>query len=122
LLTDRHVDAHKYVSDAWAHRSEALSYVIPRILWFQIALALLENLDPLPQLSRLKTALQNDSAFMEWTMEPVLDKLKQNLSSDNHTLLSAIVAAMSNRAVSRRLSSLPSGVKSKHYHWIRYAL
>ena len=91
-----------HAAQAWEHRAEALRYVIPRILWLQLAARLLapaDSADPGPApavlLGRLKTALVVDGAHMGWTMDPVLDHLKAELSPEDHTLLTALVAALS---------------------------
>ncbi len=48
-------------------------------------------------LSQLKTILQKEDAFMEWKMQPVLDHIKPQITIKQHALLSALVAAMSNK-------------------------
>jgi tetratricopeptide (TPR) repeat protein len=94
--------ARDHAAQAWEHRAEAPPYVIPRILWLQLAASLLagpETGDPGPAprvlLGRLKTALQADGVQMEWTMDPVLKALKPSVSPEDHALLVALVAALS---------------------------
>ena len=43
LLTDRDVEARDHAAQAWTARAEAPPYVAPRILWLQLAVALLEE-------------------------------------------------------------------------------
>jgi hypothetical protein len=113
ILADRDTEARESATQAWEHRAEAPSYVVPRILWFQTAFALLDGKPPGPFLARIKTALQAEGAIMEWTMEPVLAHLKPKLDAlppeggtpsktpngsgtpNGHALLTALVAAMS---------------------------
>ena len=104
LLTDRDDEAIRHVAEAWAHRSEAPPYVVPRILWLQLGLSLMQGIDARSLdsasstlLGRLKTALQALDAHMEWTMDPVLEHLRPKLSGESHALLTALVAALSNR-------------------------
>jgi len=102
LLTDRFDDAREHAREAWEHRAEAPPYVVPRILWLQLACDLLTNphseiRNPTSAilLGRLKTALQAEGAHMEWSMGPVLEHLRANLTPDAHALLAALVAALS---------------------------
>jgi hypothetical protein len=102
LVTGDAGAARTHAAQAWAHRAEALPYVVPRILWLQLAARLLagpETADPRSEpsvlLGRLKTALQTDGAQMEWSMDPVLDALKPLVSGEDHALLVDLVAALS---------------------------
>ncbi|MCX6901613.1 MAG: tetratricopeptide repeat protein, partial [Verrucomicrobia bacterium] len=113
LMTDQIEDGRKHIARAWQERSQAAPYVVPRILWLQLALEMLEHGDPAPLIGRLKTALQNDGAFQEWTMEPVLEHLKgrmQQTEADrqNWELLRALVAALSDRVELPELGNFPA--------------
>jgi nephrocystin-3 len=105
LLTDDFVQAHDHAAQAWAARAEAPPYVIPRILWLQTALAFLDNKEPKRLLGQLKTTLQNDAAFMGWTMEPVLEHLSSTLEPQNLELLTALVAALTDQANVEKLDA-----------------
>jgi hypothetical protein len=48
-------------------------------------------------LGQLKSILQKEDAFMLWTMQPVLNHIKPKLTERQHTLLTALVAAMSDK-------------------------
>ncbi|MBL0126071.1 MAG: toll/interleukin-1 receptor domain-containing protein [Flavobacteriales bacterium] len=111
LITDRLAEAREHVAEGWAVRATAKPYLIPRLLWFQVALEMLEPEEDSSNaslqigriLGQLKTALQNDGSFMEWTMEPVLLHLKDGMSSSesgiqNWELLSALIDALGERA------------------------
>jgi len=95
ILAGRDAEARESVAQAWAHRADAPPYVVPRILWFQTAFALLDGNPPGPLLARLKTALQKEGAIMEWTMDPVLAHLQPKLPAEAYALLTALVAALS---------------------------
>ena len=97
ILTDRLSEAKKNVEQAWVHRSEAPVYVVARILWFKITLVYLGKSSPNNFFSQLKTILQKEDAYMEWTMHPVLDHIKPKLTAPQHSLLTALVAAMSDK-------------------------
>jgi tetratricopeptide (TPR) repeat protein len=116
LITDRLAEAREHVAQAWSARADAQPYLIARLLWFQLALALLEAVDKEEDgmnkagllLGRLKTALQNDTVFMEWNMQPVLDHLKPRLPTDACTLLAALVAALSFKEKVAELEVIPA--------------
>lgn len=100
LLTDRDDKAARHVEEAWTHRGEANNaYVVARILWLRLLLALLDDPDPgRPEtamlLSGLKAELTGNVAFMVWGMSTVLEHLKPRLGDAAHDLLSAIVEGM----------------------------
>ncbi len=94
LLTDNDASAAAHADQAWSHRNTALAYVLPRILWLKLTSGLLAentNVNEGLILGQLKTALQDEGAFMEWTMLPVLDHIKPRLSKPDHDLLSALI-------------------------------
>jgi len=104
LLTGQIQDGQAHVSRAWAERAQAELYIVPRILWLQLAFTLLapgqasraprEPSALSPILGKVKTALQRGNACHEWTMQPVLNCLQTQLSAESHTLLAALVAAL----------------------------
>lgn len=104
LVTDDIQGARKHVAEAWEQRADAKPYVVSRILWCQLALAILEEFtDTLSEtntllIGRLKTALESDASHMEWDMDPVLTHLRPKLTAEHHALLTALVAALSDRA------------------------
>jgi tetratricopeptide (TPR) repeat protein len=122
LITNRDSEAKELVVRALSYRANAPVYTIPRLLWFQLALDMLEQ-DQATEirgqmsatiLGRLKTALQNDEAFMEWTMQPVLDHLHSKLGIGNSKLetqdlelLTALVAALNDAKNLSALDAFP---------------
>jgi len=107
VMGGREAEALAASNQAWAHRAEAPGYVVPRILWFQVAFVLLDGASPAPVLGRLKTALQAENAHMVWTMDPVLTHLQPNLSPEAQALLTALVAALSDPAQLVKLDEFP---------------
>ncbi len=98
-MQDHFAQAVKEKSAAWEHRGEAPSYIIPRILWLQ--LALLDTYEYASRedsaqviLGRLKTALSRKGSHMEWTMDPVLAHLQPRLPAERYQLVAALVAAL----------------------------
>jgi tetratricopeptide (TPR) repeat protein len=114
LLRDDARAFEQHAAQAWQHRAEAPPYVLPRILWLQLAADLLSERSGGPArtpsilLGRLKTALQTKGAHMEWTMTPVLDHLQPRLSPEDHALLTALVAALSDASQLAALDALPA--------------
>lgn len=94
------LQAETHTEMAWRHRSEAHPYVLARILWLKLCLLMLkteDNDDFSGIIRQLKTILQNQEAFMEWTMVPVLEELNPKLQKNDHNFLSALVDTLSNR-------------------------
>ena len=104
LMTDRFIEARDHVAQAWSARAVAQPYIVARLFWLRIVTRLL--CDPQSTvddgtsktiLTQLKECLQNDTVFMEWTMEPVLKHLENKLDVEALQFLSALVKAMSDR-------------------------
>lgn len=106
LITDDPENVTNQIHEAWNMRKEAQNYVVARILWFKITLAFLKNCSNENDLGQLKAVLQKEDAIMEWTMQPVLDHIKPQLSEQQHALLSALVDAMSNKENLEKLNDL----------------
>ncbi len=103
IMQDRIDEAQTEIQQAWEHCNEAPAYVIPRIIWFQALFNCLKNSTIAQFIGRMKSALRNDDAFMQWDMELVLDHVKPRLTPDHYELLSTLVDALSAR---KNLSAL----------------
>lgn len=97
LMTDRLSEAKEHIKEAIKFCDEAKLYVKARIIWFQILFDFLDGRNAENYLSQLKTILKEEDAFMDWTMHLVLDHIKSKISEQNHSLLTALVAALSNK-------------------------
>ncbi len=104
LITDRLAEAGEHIRLGWTAHEDAEPYVIARLLWFEVALALLtepraegrvENIHLI--LGRLKALLGAEHPHMAWTMNPVLDHLKPKLTDDGYALLAALAATLTDR-------------------------
>jgi len=95
IITNRLAEAKKHIEQAWVNLTVAPVYVIARILWFKIALADLEGKSDEKSLGQLKTVLQKEDAFMEWTMKHVLDHIKPQITEQQHAFLSSLVDGLS---------------------------
>jgi hypothetical protein len=114
LITNREEEARQEVANAWEHRGGAPAYIIPRILWFQIAFTKcqrgengIDNARFKPLLGQMKTALQNEDAFMAWTMTPVLEHIKAKLAEPDYELLASLVSVLSDREKMPDLDRFP---------------
>ncbi len=104
LITDRNIEAQDHIAQAWSTRAAAKSYIVARLLWLSLVTRLLCDQQSTTGdgtsktiLAQLKGLLQDDAAFMEWSMELVLKHLEGKLDVDALQFLSALVAAMSDR-------------------------
>jgi tetratricopeptide (TPR) repeat protein len=87
LLKDEENEAKKTINRAWKLRAKALNYVLPRILFFKIMLAMLENKNPAQWVFELKLALKDESCFMPWTIKPTINHYQASLPDDNFNIL-----------------------------------
>jgi hypothetical protein len=115
LLTDRIVEAWEIVEEAALSSAEAPNYVLARLLWFQLALTLLdparaadgkgEKTETL--LGRLKTLLQEPDVVSEWWMQPVIDHLRARIETQACNLLTALFTALNSPGQLALLESFP---------------
>jgi len=113
LITDRFDEAKENVATGWQQITEAKAYIVARLIWFKIVLGILENYPIDSFIGQIKGVLQNDEAFMEWTMEPVLDHLKPKVTVEQHALLSALVDAMSFKENLKKLDDFQEWIEAK---------
>jgi WD40 repeat protein len=119
LIQDRWKEGITEIAAAWEDRAQAPVYVVPRILWLQLALihtapAEGVGMDELQMhlgqviLGQLKTALAREGAHMEWAMDPVLEHLQPRLPAEHYQLLAALVAALRDATNLPVLEQLPA--------------
>jgi hypothetical protein len=106
ILTDKIMKAQDNIVEAQKYLSEAPQYVIARILWFKVLFGFLNSFPAEEYVSQLKMVLQNDSAFKEWDMKPVLMHLKPQLKENQYALLSVLVAALCSKKNLSQLENL----------------
>ena len=97
IITNRISKAHEYIEQAWQHRSEAPAYIMARILWFKITLTLLNYSSNENYLGQLKIVLEKEEANTAWSMQPVLDHIKPQITMHQHLFLSALINALSDK-------------------------
>ena len=109
-MTDRTVEAKDHIVHAWEAPTEGQQYLEARLLWLELALNMLSTQTEEDAergkksiLSRIRVLLKTDGIFSKWTMLPVLEHLKPNLSNENHALLVALVDALGDPACVAKL-------------------
>jgi len=105
ILTDRLSEAEEHVELACQHRTEAPVYVTARIIWFKIALRFLKKTNIENLIDKLKAVISKEGVFMVWTMKPVLDHIKPQITEQQHAFLSAIIDALNDKKYLERLNN-----------------
>lgn len=134
LITDNFADVLLHANEAWRMKNEAKSYVLARIIWFKICLEFLNSKSRNTNKSifrdlkllfkkemkadsnlmrQLKTILKKDDAFMGWAMQPILDHINPKITKTQHALLTALVAAMSDKQNLQKLNDFPEWRNAK---------
>jgi hypothetical protein len=94
LMTNRETEARHEISEAWAVREEAPAYVVPRILFFQCVFSMFDAADTTAIVGEIKAALLKPDAYLEWTIQPMLDRLRSQLGETNYQFLKALAEAL----------------------------
>jgi len=108
LVTDDLPAAVLHTRRAWERHTLGPTYVLPRILWLRMAIAMLGSpAEPIaPLLAAMRGALRATESF-EWTVAPVLQHLCGRISDRDHALLSALSAVITDRRQMPALEALP---------------
>jgi proteasome accessory factor A len=107
LHTGRDTEAREAVDRAWLFRREAPRYVIARIHYLNVLLAMLAGEDWTPELLKFKAELADASVYMEWIMASLLEYLRLRLGEEKYALMSAAVAAINNQSQLSLLEANP---------------
>jgi tetratricopeptide (TPR) repeat protein len=97
LLLHKEKEAEKSINRAWSLRKKALRYVLPRIIFFKILFSMLDHKNPAVWISRLKAALNDDQAFMDWIIHPTLIEYKSKIRYEDFQFLTALAEALQNK-------------------------
>lgn len=108
LMTDREGEAREQVACAWEARSETNTYVVARILFFQCLFAMFDAADIAPMVGQIKSILNGPSAHMDWTVLPMLNRLRPQLGRTNFQFMRALAAALSDASALSRLEDFPA--------------
>ena len=113
LVTDRLKECVEHNNQAWSMKETAEQLIVGRILWFKIALGFINDESVEKHIGMLKSVLQKEDAFMEWTMISVLDHLKPKITEHQHNFLEALVAAMSNKVNMEKMNDFEEWREAK---------
>ena len=112
LMTDREAEARRNIARAWAIREQADEYVVPRILFFQCVFAIFEGVAITAIVGQIREALHGEDAHLDWTIRPMLDRLRPRLGDANYEFLKALADALSDSRAMRRLDGFPQWVSA----------
>ena len=116
LMTDNISELKQQVAEAKQYNSDKKTYVLARILWMELVINFLEDQKTTSEgnvqniqiiLGRLKKNLENREAFLDWSMEPVLEHLKQKLTESEYALIKALAATLSSQENFSMLNEFP---------------
>jgi len=109
LMTGNFQTALRHAGRAWRMREQAPDYVVPRILWLQAAVVLLQaagsnSLGSI--IGKFKTVMQT-AYSCDWNLTPLLDRLGQRLEGQDYELLKAMSDAINDHDKLAELDAFP---------------
>jgi hypothetical protein len=107
LMTNREAEAREQINQGWAIHRDAPTYVVGRMLFFQIIFALFDGTDISGLVAQIQAILHQPSADMDWTIRPMLDHLHPRFSEVDFRFLEALAAALSDIQTLTRLEEFP---------------
>lgn len=90
LMTGQEDEARKSVARAWELKGIAAGYVVPRIIYLQIFLLMLDNQDFSFWIKKINEELRKPYSTLEWHIQPLLERLKPRLTPGNHQFLATL--------------------------------
>ena len=111
LLMFNELSARQCISQAWIKRAKASKYVYSRILFFRIFFLLIDGKKPDKWICRLKSSLNDNLSFMEWSIYFMLYKFQPRFSPDNYLLITSLADALQNRTNFER--AIKNGIFTK---------
>lgn len=107
LMTGRKKLAMQQVELAWNSQSNVKSYMVPRLLFFQLIDRMLFKQNYTDILQKMAKALNKPGVFMQWDMDEVIKHIAPELSTDEKVLLLTLVEALGSNTKMRDLAQLP---------------
>jgi hypothetical protein len=107
LMMNREGESREEINQAWAVREQAATYVVGRILFFQCVFAMFDGAAITPIVREIRATLRDPDAHLDWTIQPMLDHLRQRLGETNYRFLGALGEALCDRGAMRRLDEFP---------------
>ncbi|MGA3372081.1 MAG: proteasome accessory factor PafA2 family protein [Terracidiphilus sp.] len=112
LMTGREAEAREQIAAAWAIHEDVSTYVVARMIFFQLVFAMLDGAELTgPEIAavvaRIRAALSEPAAHLDWTILPMLDHLRPRLGEANYTLLKVLAEALSDASALPNLDDFP---------------
>jgi hypothetical protein len=107
LMMNREGESREEINQAWAVREQAATYVVGRILFFQCVFAMFDGAAITPIVREIRATLRDPDAHLDWTIQPMLDHLRQRLGETNYRFLKALAEALCDRVAMPRLDEFP---------------
>lgn len=107
LMTDRETEAREQINLALAIREQAPGYVAARILFFQYVFAIFDGAETASIMEQIRAALCVSGVHLDWTILPMLDRLRPRLGETNYQFLKALAEALSDSRAMPRLEEFP---------------
>ncbi len=87
-------EAKECIIQAYEQRRDAQQYVLVRILYLKLIIAMIDDNNIKPELTQLKHELVKDNASTTWIIQPMLEKVQFKISTSHFALLKALSAAI----------------------------
>jgi hypothetical protein len=99
LMTGREAEAREQIAAAWVIHEDAPTYVVARMIFFQLVFAMLDGAELngaeiAAIVARIRAALSEPAAHLDWTILPMLDHLRPRLGEANYQFLRALAEAL----------------------------
>ncbi len=107
VMTDREPEARDQINQAWSIRDHADTYVVPRMLFFQLVFALLDETDTAGVIGLMRTALRGFGATLDWAIVPMLDHLRPRIGEENYEFLKVLAKVLSGSEQVLELEEFP---------------
>jgi proteasome accessory factor A len=112
LMTGREAEAREKIAAAWDIHRDAPSYVVARMIFFQLVFAMLDGAamngaEISAIVARIRAALSAPAAHLDWTILPMLDHLRPRLGETNYPFLKALADALSDSSALPELDEFP---------------
>jgi len=96
LLMGKEANARYYSEETFNHQKDAQPYVLVRILFFKILFELMDGKDTSILLQQINKLLESNDSRLLWTIQPVVDTVKNRLSSEDVKILESIITHINN--------------------------
>jgi hypothetical protein len=112
LMTGREAEAREQIAAAWVIHEDAPTYVVARMIFFQLVFAMLDGAELngaeiAAIVARIRAALSEPAAHLDWTILPMLDHLRPRLGEANYQFLRALAEALSDASALPDLDEFP---------------